>query len=202
MLWGCLIVIVIVGLVAAVGLPASFFTKLLEPSYPQDEVSPIGLALAIALWVAVGFALHRSGFLGWVGDRLNAMPTPEEAERSRLRSELQSVTGQRPKVLVRTYDTGFGAAEEHGRKQYEREAQELASLGYEPVHSAAAQKASWMGASVGKLTVTYRLSELGAPTATLRPPSNEPGTKVCPDCAETVQAAARVCRYCRHDFSS
>lgn len=26
------------------------------------------------------------------------------------------------------------------------------------------------------------------------------GTKVCPDCAETVKAAAKICRYCRHDF--
>lgn len=27
-------------------------------------------------------------------------------------------------------------------------------------------------------------------------------TKVCPDCAETVQSAARVCRFCRHDFTA
>ncbi len=26
------------------------------------------------------------------------------------------------------------------------------------------------------------------------------GTKLCPDCAETVLAAARVCRFCRHEF--
>jgi preprotein translocase subunit SecG len=26
--------------------------------------------------------------------------------------------------------------------------------------------------------------------------------KTCPDCAEQVQMAARICRYCRHDFSA
>lgn len=26
-------------------------------------------------------------------------------------------------------------------------------------------------------------------------------SKVCPDCAETVKAAARICRFCRHEFS-
>ena len=26
-------------------------------------------------------------------------------------------------------------------------------------------------------------------------------TKVCPDCAETVLADAKVCRYCRHQFA-
>ncbi len=27
------------------------------------------------------------------------------------------------------------------------------------------------------------------------------GAKVCPDCAEAVKHAARICRYCRYDFS-
>lgn len=34
----------------------------------------------------------------------------------------------------------------------------------------------------------------------LREPSAD-ATKQCPDCAETVKAEARICRYCRHEFS-
>jgi hypothetical protein len=30
----------------------------------------------------------------------------------------------------------------------------------------------------------------------------ETATKVCPDCAETVMAAARVCRFCRYEFTA
>lgn len=31
-------------------------------------------------------------------------------------------------------------------------------------------------------------------------PASEPETKVCPACAESVKAAARICRYCRYEF--
>jgi len=54
----------------------------------------------------------------------------------------------------------------------------------------------------GSLTVTYQLREPGAVPAT--PPSALPAddTKVCPRCAETVKAAALVCRYCGHEFEA
>ena len=44
----------------------------------------------------------------------------------------------------------------------------------------------------GSLTVTYEL----------RPPTGIPDEKVCPRCAETVEAAALVCRFCGHEFGS
>ncbi len=32
------------------------------------------------------------------------------------------------------------------------------------------------------------------------PNAGDADTKACPDCAETVQAAARICRFCRYEF--
>jgi Uncharacterised protein family UPF0547 len=69
---------------------------------------------------------------------------------------------------------------------------------------------SWfvLGALIGPLA----LIAVGLAPATQRPtqPSYTraapavagllPGTKVCPECAEEVKWAARVCRFCRHEF--
>lgn len=48
----------------------------------------------------------------------------------------------------------------------------------------------------GTLTVTYayRAPEAAAPVATT-------DEKTCPQCAEKVKAAAKVCRYCGHTFA-
>jgi hypothetical protein len=72
----------------------------------------------------------------------------------------------------------------------------------------------------GSLTVTYRLAGVPAPAqaaATQRPavevepvirvgPAGAvvvaPATKRCPDCAEEVRAEARICRFCRYEFSA
>jgi len=46
----------------------------------------------------------------------------------------------------------------------------------------------------GTLTVTYERQALNEPV-------EQTATKICPQCAETVQAAAKLCRFCRFEFS-
>lgn len=56
----------------------------------------------------------------------------------------------------------------------------------------------------GTLTVTYEYRgnveavTAGTDNITTEVKADE---KVCPQCAETIKAAAKVCRYCRHKFS-
>jgi hypothetical protein len=49
----------------------------------------------------------------------------------------------------------------------------------------------------GTLTVTFTRSQVTAPEDVEHATGD---TKVCPDCAETVKRAARVCRFCRYEF--
>jgi hypothetical protein len=52
----------------------------------------------------------------------------------------------------------------------------------------------------GYLTVTYQKTTAQDQRATRA--ENDGQGKICPRCAETVKAAAQVCRYCGHDFGS
>ena len=68
----------------------------------------------------------------------------------------------------------------------------------------------------GSLTVTYaRFDRPPAPDGAaaaatnadadvVDQPTSDPTetTKICPQCAEVVRAAARICRYCRYEFAA
>lgn len=48
---------------------------------------------------------------------------------------------------------------------------------------------------------TPALEASDPPSRAALTPAATQGTKVCPQCAEEVKAAARICRFCRHEFT-
>jgi hypothetical protein len=122
------------------------------------------------------------------------------------------------KVIVKNYK---GRSQAAAMSAYQSDAARLASQGYVPVSQSWAPGtygcASFLVALLlclliigilifiymlivkppGVLTVTYELRSVS--TGILKPlPGDE---KVCPRCAEHVKAAAKVCRFCGHEFS-
>lgn len=43
---------------------------------------------------------------------------------------------------------------------------------------------------------------VGAPVQAIQPPPVEQSEKTCPQCAESVKSAAKICRFCRFEFST
>ena len=110
-----------------------------------------------------------------------------------------------PATLVRTY---AGRTQGDATLLFAEEARLLATRGYQPTAQSWADGRPGVRRVVmvglfanalrpdGSLTVTYVRSRVqSAMTADERP------SKRCPDCAEDVLLEARICRFCRHEFT-
>jgi hypothetical protein len=126
---------------------------------------------------------------------------------------------QRKAIKIRTYK---GRNQADAMAAYQAGAAEMATQGYFPVSQSWAPGAYGCGSFLvalllcfilvgvlvfiymlivkpeGTLTVTYAL-RAGSDSATNASALGE-ATKTCPQCAETVKAAAKICRFCRYEF--
>ena len=123
-----------------------------------------------------------------------------------------------PATVVRRYE----GSQRIATAQFQDEAPKFSALGYQPI-SQQWVPGSWGGGAIllavllfifligilillyllmvkpdkGVLTVTFQRTVATAAVQTPTEPS-----KVCPRCAETVKAAALVCRFCGYEFAA
>lgn len=131
-------------------------------------------------------------------------------------------SGPLPPTVIRNYK---GKQQGDAGKAYEAEARLLSTAGYRATSQSWAPGQWGAGAFIlavllffvlvgilvfiymilvkpeGTLTVTYALAPAAVASGVARAASEADDTKVCPRCAETVKAAALVCRYCGHEFA-
>lgn len=172
------------------------------------ELTPTGFTLAIDIQGSMpSLGLARVVPIDWenVGsmERVN-LPTPQE-------------------TLVKTY---VGKQQADATALFQRDANDLARIGYEPVTQSWAQGQWGCGAFLvalllaivligllvflyllivkpdGTLTVTYKWRPPAAQAVVPSTAVEATDTKVCPRCAETIKAAAIVCRYCGNEFAA
>lgn len=121
-------------------------------------------------------------------------------------------------VIVKTYK----GSQANATAQYQADTAKMAAQGYYPTSQTWAPGSYGCGSFIlalllcviliGILVFIYMLlvKPDGVLTVTyeLRKPSDNSGLpssgseKTCPRCAETVKAAAQVCRFCSHEFES
>lgn len=113
-------------------------------------------------------------------------------------------------VVVRVYP---GRTQADAAGAFQVEAVKVAELGYMPVAQSWADGRPGLGRVLalgllassmrpnGALTVTYQRQRIAEHDPAIQN-SDAPGadTKDCPQCAETVRGAAKICRFCRHEF--
>lgn len=107
-------------------------------------------------------------------------------------------------VVIRVYP---GRTQNDAALLFQGEAQLASGFGYTPISQSWAEGRSGAGRvlALGMFAAVVRPD--GALTVTYgRTPGHQVAAdsaddmKVCPMCAESVRAAAKICRYCRHDF--
>jgi hypothetical protein len=144
----------------------------------------------------------------------------QEDELARQRASLQFVTPQQPPpatrpILVKSYK----GSEQQATAAFQADATLMAAQGYVPTAQTWVPGSYGAGSFIlalllcfvligflvflamlivkppGSLSVTYSLTETrGEPIAAAV-------EKTCPRCAEHVKVAAKVCRFCGHDFT-
>lgn len=130
---------------------------------------------------------------------------------------LRDRSGQNKKVVVKTYR----GTEQGASAQFQADAGKLAAQGYYPTAQVWAPGTYGCGAFLvalilsfvfvgvliflymllvkpdGTLTVTYEFREVAAAAK-----DEVEANKTCPQCAETVKSAAKICRFCNFSFET
>lgn len=151
-----------------------------------------------------------------------------ESERQAISNKIDpEIAEQKPEERLTTKIKTYKGKKEVAAKKFEEDATLMAKEGYFPV-SQSYEPGTWgCGAFIaalllciiligiivfiymlivkpeGTLTVTYefRASEENETDETANADENiKVEEKICPQCAETVKTAAKICRYCRYEF--